>query len=64
MRPLYSCIIKNKEALLLTYLTEANISLKLKKGEQPEDCAPYRPTSLLNVDQKLLPKIFATNLEN
>lgn len=45
-------------------LREANISLLLKKGKQPEDCASYRPISLLNSDFKILSKILATRLED
>ncbi|MGL4484778.1 MAG: RNA-directed DNA polymerase, partial [Anaerovoracaceae bacterium] len=48
---------------LPTSLREANISLLLKKGKQPEDCASYRPISLLNSDFKILSKILATRLE-
>lgn len=31
-------------------LREANVSLILKKGKCAEDCASYRPISLLNAD--------------
>lgn len=41
-----------KKGLLPNSLREANISLILKKGKPPEDCASYRPISLLNVDLK------------
>ena len=44
-------------------LREANISLILKKGKCPEDCASYRPISLLNVDLKILSKVLARRLE-
>lgn len=44
-------------------LREANISLILKKGKNPDDCASYRPISLLNVDQKILSKVLALRLE-
>lgn len=45
-------------------LREANISLILKKGKCPEDCASYRPISLLNVDLKILSKVLARRLED
>lgn len=45
-------------------LREANISLILRKGKAPEDCASYRPISLLNVDLKILSKILAIRLES
>lgn len=38
---------------------ETNISLILRKDEQPEDWAFYGPLSLLNLDLKLLSKILA-----
>ena len=44
-------------------LREANISLILKKGKCPENCASYRPISLLNADLKILSKILARRLE-
>lgn len=52
-----------KKCLLPSSLREANISLILKKGKLPEDCASYRPISLLNVDLKILSKILAKHLE-
>ncbi|KAL0146484.1 hypothetical protein M9458_058115 [Cirrhinus mrigala] len=45
------------------YKEEANISLVLKKGKDPENCGSYRVISLLNVDLKLLSKILAFRLE-
>lgn len=45
-------------------LMEANISLVLKKGKPPEDCASYRPISVLNLDLKILSKILAIRLES
>lgn len=44
-------------------LMEANISLVLKKGKPPEDCASYRPVSALNLDLKILAKVLASYLE-
>lgn len=52
-----------KITMLPQSLREANISLILKKGKDPEDCGSYRPISLLNVDLKLLSKILALQLE-
>uniref|UniRef100_A0A3B3YI25 Reverse transcriptase domain-containing protein n=1 Tax=Poecilia mexicana TaxID=48701 RepID=A0A3B3YI25_9TELE len=52
-----------EKGILPVSLREANISLILKKGKAPEDCASYRPISLLNVDLKLLSKILARRLE-
>lgn len=52
-----------KKGVLPMSSREANILLILKKGKQPEDCASYRPISLLNIDLKLLSKILAKRLE-
>ncbi len=41
----------------------ATITLLLKKGRDPNDCANYRPISLLNSDIKLFPKVLALRLE-
>lgn len=44
-------------------LREAGISLILKKGKCPKECASYRLISLLNVDLKILSKVLARCLE-
>ena len=44
-------------------LTEATISVILKKDKNPAECSSYRPISLLNVDVKILAKILAKRLE-
>lgn len=44
-------------------LRETNISVILKKGKPPDNCASYRPIALLNPDLKLLSKILALRLE-
>lgn len=44
-------------------LTQASISLILKKDKDPLSCSSYRPISLLNVDFKLLSKMLALRLE-
>ena len=45
-------------------LTQATISLILKKNKDPLDCTSYRPISLLNVDLKLLSKLLALRLDS
>lgn len=52
-----------KNRCLPRSLTEANISLILKKGKADDECASYRPISLLNADLKLLSKTLALCLE-
>ena len=44
-------------------LTEASISVILKKDKNPAECSSYRPISLLNVDVKILAKTLARRLE-
>ena len=51
-----------KKALPLT-LTQATITLLLKKGKEPTECGSYRPISLLNQEQKILAKVLALRLE-
>lgn len=43
-------------------MSEAVIVVVLKLGKDLEQCASYRPISLLNVDAKLLTKILACRL--
>ena len=44
-------------------LTQASISVLLKKDKDPTQCSSYRPLSLLNVDAKVLAKVLANRLE-
>ena len=44
-------------------LSDANISLLLKKDKDPLECSNYRPISLLNVDQKILAKVLASRVQ-
>ena len=57
-----------KEALSLgtlpMTLRQASISLLAKKDKDPLLCSSYRPISLLNVDFKILSKVFAKCLES
>ena len=41
----------------------ALISLLLKKGKDPVECASYRPLSLLNADLKIYAKVLARRLQ-
>ncbi len=44
-------------------LSDASISLLLKKDKDPTSCDSYRPISLLNVDFKILAKVLCSRLE-
>ena len=52
-----------QEGVLPPTLTQASISLLLKKDKDPTYCSSYRPISLLNVDIKILAKVLAGRLE-
>ena len=45
-------------------LSQATITLLLKKDKDPSDCGSYRPISLLNVDSKIIAKVLSRRLEN
>lgn len=51
-----------EDGVLPQTLTEATITLLLKKGKDPEEVGSYRPISLLNTDQKILAKTLAKRL--
>ena len=51
------------EGRLPPTLSQASISVILKKVKDPLSCGSYRPISLLNVDCKLLAKVLADRLE-
>lgn len=44
-------------------LTQASISLILKRDKNPDKCGSWRPISLLNLDVKLLAKVLACHLD-
>lgn len=53
-----------KSVSLPLSLTQASISLILKRNKDPVFCVSYRPILLLNVDVKLLAKLLAMRLES
>jgi len=44
-------------------ITQASISLLLKRDKNPDECGNWRPISLLNSDVKLLAKVLACRLD-
>ena len=54
----------HQQGTLPPTLTQASISLILKKGKDPLNCSSFRPISLLSVDVKILAKVFAHRLES
>ena len=53
-----------KKGVLPPTLSQALISLILKKGKEPTDCKSYRPISLISVVTKILSKILANCLSS
>jgi len=45
-------------------LSQATITLLLKKDTDPSDCGSYRPISLINVEAKIVAKVLSRRLEN
>ena len=45
-------------------LSQAVISLLLKKDKDPTECGSYRPISLLNIESKIIAKVLAKRLES
>lgn len=62
LKDMYNEAFPMKRRLANT-LSEATISLILKKDKEPLSCNSYRPISLLNVDFKILSKILASHLQ-
>lgn len=52
-----------EHGLLPPTLSQALITVLLKKSKDPTSCASYGPISLLNVDAKVLAKVLAIHLE-
>lgn len=63
VEPLLEMFNYSLENDTLPPLQEANISLLLKKGKPPEECASYKPISLLNTDFKFYPKFSLQDLK-
>lgn len=64
VEPLLSALGQSfEDGTLPSSAYEACISLIHKKGRPADECASFRPISLLNLDRKLLAKILATRLE-
>lgn len=68
-------VVKMVPMLLYTYeesmdsgslpstVSQALITLILKKEKDPTNCKSYRPIYLINCDRKVLPKILANRLD-
>lgn len=54
----------NLDGTLPPTLTEAIITVILKRGKDPEEVTSYRPISLLSCDQKILAKILTSRLSS
>lgn len=62
LKNVYSEILER--ATLPPTMTQANISVLLKKGKDPLKCESFRPVSLLCCDYKILTKVLASRLES
>lgn len=61
LKEVYSEALERKS--LPPTMTQAMISVLLKKGKDPRKCESYRPISMLCCDYKILTKVLASRLE-
>lgn len=61
--PLWVFTKARQEGILPPSMREALVVLIHKGGKDPRECESYRPTSLINVDTKILARIIAGRLQ-